>query len=113
MDPDHQEGWRLCRLKLLASKIFAKKAGHCPAFFCSRTCCSTDALIDSVVTAFGNRSSDALYDTQPKRFLDRADLHFFGSSAILIARDYSMGTAIRWGRHIFPLFSAACFWPSA
>ena len=37
---------------------------------------------------------------------------FFGVSAILIARDYSMGTGVKMGPAYFPRFSAACSWPS-
>ncbi len=56
---------------------------------------------------------DRTHDSQPKGFLDRADLHFFRLKRDLIARDYSMGTAIKMGPAYFPTILGGLLLPSA
>ena len=78
-------------------KVTAGKAGHSPGLF------FVNALLYKALSPHAlNENFENCNDAQPKRFLDRTDLYLFGSSAILIAREYGMGTAIKMGPAYFP-----------
>ena len=84
----------------VSRKVFALKAGRCPAFFCLRV--GEGHRIDLSGDAVSKLELGELMTRNGKDFWTGLIYIFFGSSAILIARDYGMGTAIKMGPGYFP-----------
>jgi hypothetical protein len=76
-----------------------KKAGHRPGFFCLT--CYACAVIDPGAAVL-DADSKAEMIRSIKDFWSGLIYIFFGSSAIILGRDYGMGTALKMGPAYFP-----------
>src|SRR5688572_14793899 len=98
MGSDHQEGRRLCRL--IASYSCARRKGRGihpgPFFFCR-------VVVEGALTGTKpviDQGRAMIRST--KDFWTGVLYVFFGLTAIIVARDYGMGTAVRMGPAYFP-----------
>jgi hypothetical protein len=95
VEPDHQEGWSLCGLKARPSSRL-QRPGFVLAFFLRLFCYKRE------FAQTGTGAGKVSMIRSNKDFWAGVIYIFFGASAIVIARDYPMGTAIRMGPAYFP-----------
>ena len=99
MDSDHQEGRCLCRLNVAYIQSCSRKGRVRPGLFFA------NGLLYKAhnVQRWSKRVVlKTLMTRNPRDFWTGLLYIFFGSSAIIIARDYNMGTAVKMGPAYFP-----------
>jgi hypothetical protein len=96
---DHQEGRRLCRLKCSVTEPSWEQAGHCPGLFFAHNLLYKARYI--YVWVFIHAETKTMIRSA-KDFCSGLIYICLGSSAMIIARDYSLGTAVKMGPAYFP-----------
>jgi putative tricarboxylic transport membrane protein len=80
---------------------YLEKAGFIPAFFFRSVCCRRHAELLAWFPS-SNEVTVTLSICSPKDFWSGLLYMFFGLGAIIIARDYGMGSALKMGPAYFP-----------